>query len=222
MAHPRSSVSPLWGERRLEGQSYCRDVNKMTLLVGATLLISLVGCSSADLEKAQPTPTRDAGPIILTDSDAAVRYLSIVCDNNAAGDALYAAFTAGEAVYLDGGTPDLASLKSAASASLDLNRSAIELLEDEYFAWPENVAEHITFVRQGYMAGLSQLDGIINAATFEEAYGTPSPVLTPEQDAAGQEVRYQLGLDADTTASCTDSLGGIAILMEEKSARDAD
>lgn len=201
---------------------------KKTLAFVLLLTVGLAGCTSAPVANdtsdptAQPTKTAEpAGPVELTEDEAAKRYLNIVCDNNAAITALTAAFAAAEPEFLAGGSPDMAAVKDAASTRLTLSRSAIELLEDEHFIWPKSVAEQVPHIRSTYMAELSTLDGMINAAKFEDAYYATWPAATPEQQAAGQEIRYALGLDADTTASCADNLGGIQTLMEEKSEREA-
>ncbi len=62
---------------------------------------------------------------------------------------------------------------------------------------------------------------MVNARTFEEAYSLPFPEVTPEQDTVGQEVRYALGLSADTTASCEVRYGRLEGLHDGLPVHDA-
>lgn len=194
------------------------------LITGALLLTAaLAGCTApasapAAVEKtasAPPTPTVDPGPVKLTNEEAAERYLNLVCPNNIAIDALEAAFDAGEEEFLKGGAPDPTAVKAAAATRVALNRQSLEILDDDYYIWPDGVSEQLPDIRSSYLTELSVLDGIANAASFEDGYYATWPAATPEQQGAGQEVRYQLGLEADTVATCAGREGGLDKLKAE-------
>ncbi|WP_166880003.1 hypothetical protein [Salinibacterium sp. ZJ450] len=157
----------------------------------------------------------------LTAADGAQRYLDIVCANNIAAGKLADAFTAGEAEWLNGGAPDPGAVKTAATDRVALNRIAIEQLDDTYFVWPDTVAGHLPHIRTSYMAELSTLNAIANAGSYEDAYYTTWPEMPAEQQAAAQEIRYQLGLSADTDASCVGHENGLNALAAAKADRDA-
>ncbi|WP_157962529.1 hypothetical protein [Homoserinimonas sp. OAct 916] len=169
-----------------------------------------------------PTPTRDPGPVKLTDTDASERFLNLVCPNNIAIAELIASFDSGESELFDGGDPDPTPVKVAAQKRVDLNRATIALLDDEYFVWPVAVRDHIGHIRNSYMAELSTLNAIANTATFRDAYYATWVEATPEQAAAGQEIRYQLGLDANTTTSCDGYETGVDDLTQEQASREAE
>ncbi|TFC33149.1 hypothetical protein E3O55_04110 [Cryobacterium sp. MDB1-18-2] len=195
----------------------------------AAILLVLTGCAATDGESpgASPTPTVesapkiDPGPVALTNDTAATRYRSIVCPNNVASGALTDAFTAGKDEYFAGGAPDVAAVVAAASTGVATHRQAMEQLDDTYFTWPKLVAPQIAYVRSSYMAELAWLAAVAGAGTYEAAYSSTYPAATPEQQAAGQEIRYQLGLAADTNGSCVGYEDGLTKLTTEKSERDA-
>lgn len=208
----------------------------MKLLIaaaGAVILASaLAGCSptpattatdtnAATESTATPTPALDPGPVELTIEEAADRYLDLVCQNNFAGAELTAAFDAGEQEFLDGGAPDPSAVKAVAAKLVDLNRKSVALLDDDYYLWPEKVAIQLPNIRDIYMAELATLNTMANATSFENAYYTTWPAATPEQAAAGQEIRYQLGLDSNTTTSCTGHEIGLDALTVELTEREA-
>jgi len=76
------------------------------------------------------------------------------------------------------------------------------VLDDSYFTWPAGVAEQIEHIRSTSVAYLSTKDSFVNAARFSDAYYATFPEQTPEQSSAPQEIRIQLELGTDTTASC--------------------
>lgn len=185
------------------------------IAVGAAtaVLLLLSGCSAATpsnsvAEKTSespsvtpsPTPTIDPGPVELTKEEAAERYLGVVCQRNTLVHQLNDAFDAQEDAFLNGGAGDVSEVKKIAEESLRVNRLAIEIIDDTYYTWPDGVAEHLKTIRQSYIALASHYDGLINAGSFEEAYYS----VPPESGGAtaAQEIRYQLGLPADTTSSC--------------------
>lgn len=193
--------------------------------IGAILAIS--GCTGAAGTSAEPaptpsqTPTLDPGPIALSNEEAAERYLSIVCPINIAGNALSSAYEAGIDDYLNGGSPDVGGVVAAAATMRDQQRVAIEHLDDTYFAWPELVAAQIPHVRSSYMANMAVISNVASSMTFEAAYNVPAAPQTPEQQAAGQEIRYQLALPADTNLGCDAHADGLTALSTAKDDRDA-
>ena len=163
----------------------------------------------------------DPGPVVLLDEEAAARYLSIVCPINVATRMLDDAYRAGEDEYLNGGSPDPSAVVAAAATIRDEQRLAIELLDDTYFVWPEVVATQIPLIRAAYMGNMVVVSSVASASSFEVAYNTPAAARTPEQDAAGQEIRYQLNISADTDNSCVGFEDGLIRLSAEKAERDA-
>ncbi|WES66033.1 hypothetical protein P0L94_08140 [Microbacter sp. GSS18] len=175
-------------------------------------VLALTGCTASATSEAvptlvtpssapKPTPTIPVGPVELTDDEAADLYLAIVCQRNIAMEALSDAVFAKEDEFLNGGTPAMTEIQAAAAEGLRIARASVELADDDYYTWPSDVAEHLKVVRDANLAASSNLSEIANADRFEDAYYS----TWPNQDtaaAAAQEIRYQLGLDADTTASC--------------------
>ena len=180
-------------------------MQKVALLV-LICAFALAGCTSTPIAAPTPTPTPsptiDPGPVALPTEQAGTYYLSAVCQGNVANDVLRAAFAAGEPEFLQGGEPDLTAVKAAAAEVTRVDRLLIEVLDDPYFTWPAGVAEQIQYIRASMVAGLSTLNGYANAARFSDAYYATYPEQTAEQVSAPQEIRYQLELSADTTASC--------------------
>jgi len=197
----------------------------LSALGAIAVVIGLSGCSAPALDaEAKPTitvPAIDPGPVALSEAEAGDRYLSIVCPINIATNALNAAYAAGEDEYLNGGTPDVSAVVAAATTIRDQQRLAIEQLDDTYFEWPGVVAEQAPHIRSAYMANMAVVSAIAGATDFETAYSTPAAASTPEEDAAGQEIRYQLGLSADTDASCAGFEDGLTTLSTAKTERDA-
>lgn len=188
----------------------------------ALAFTSLVGCTAAaDPAAPSPTPTIDPGPVELSVKEAGERYLHIVCPDNLASGAISQALSAGEAEFFNGGAPDPSAVKTAAVTALDVGRAAAEFLDDDYFTWPEEVAEHIVTIRTITITDLSYLSSVANAATFEDAYYAPY-IDDGSGATASQTIRFELGLDPDTTASCVGYEGGHEILAQERAARDAE
>jgi hypothetical protein len=189
----------------------------------ALVLVSLAGCSAAT-EAPAPKPKTtavaepkvDPGPVTLTKEEAGARYLDIVCAPNAGVAALNAAYDVGEPDFLAGGAPDPAAVKATGAALMELDRLAIEQLDDTYYVWPEKVAAQLPHIRSSYMGELASNQSIANAATFQDAYYATVTPQTPEQLAAGQEIRYQLEIPADTVASCVGHEDGLARLAADK------
>lgn len=208
------------------------DMARTGLLALATIgaiaaALSLSGCTTPSSEQAPAAPsvsaepTIDPGPVVLTGEDAATRYLSIVCPINVATRSLNEAYAAGEPEYLAGGAPDVSAVVAAAVVIQEGQRLAIEQLDETYFIWPELVAPQIAHVRSTYMANMAVVTAVALSTSFEEAYQVPAAAQTPEEQAAGQEIRYQLGLSADTDSSCVGYENGLSLLSAEKSERDA-
>lgn len=198
-------------------------------LLGATaiavLALTLAGCSPtaaqlpANVEETPTVPAIDPGPITLSEEEAADRYLGIVCQSNVSNTALTAAFQAGEDEFFNGGAPDPAAVKAAAQVAMDDTRVQVELIDDTYYVWPEGIGELLPVLRDSRIAGLGTLSTMVNAVTYEEAYYAVWPDPTAATTAA-QEIRYQLGLDADTTASCVGHETAAADLLAEKTERE--
>ncbi|WP_140403296.1 hypothetical protein [Microbacterium oxydans] len=180
--------------------------------VSVLALMVLTGCTApastdtADTQASQapspsPTPTIDPGPVELSTAEAGERYLGIVCQRNGATERMNQAFIAGEEEYLNGGNPDVAAVKAAAAEVLRLNTMQIALLDDPYFTWPDGLDAHLSNVRDASMTQASTFNALVNAATFEDAYNQPVSD-DPEGAKSSQEIRYQLQLSPDTTASC--------------------
>jgi len=150
-----------------------------------------------------PTPTIDVGPVALSPEDAGVYYLSLVCQGNVASQALNAAFAAGETEFFAGGEPDATAVKAAAVEKGRLTRLFIEMLDDPYYTWPDGVPAQVALLRSAAISELSPYDSMANATQFSDAYYATFPQVIPEQSSAPQEIRYQLKLDTDTTASCS-------------------
>ncbi|MGY4856844.1 hypothetical protein [Cryobacterium sp. AP23] len=198
------------------------------LVVGTAVAVALAGCSNAPNDRVSETSTAsasavaaiDAGPVELTSDEAGTRYLNIICPQNFGVQALTDAFSAGEDEFRAGGDPDPAAVKASAADRIVTARLVVDFLDAEYFLWPEEVRDQIPLVRDSSVAELSTLDGIVNAVSYEDAYYATWPDFTAAGTAA-QEIRYQLGLDADTTASCTGYEGGHDTLTAETTAREA-
>lgn len=183
--------------------------------IGAASVLALVlltGCTAPastgteDTQATQapspsPTPSIARGPVELTKEEAGERYLGIVCQRNGATERLNQAFVAGEEAYLNGGNPDVAAVKASAAEVLRLNTMQIALLDDPYFTWPDGLDAHLSNVRDASMTQASTFNALVNAATYEDAYNQPVSD-DPEGAKSSQEIRYQLELSPDTTASC--------------------
>ncbi|MFC7943330.1 hypothetical protein ACFUPZ_08715 [Microbacterium oxydans] len=180
--------------------------------ISVIALVILTGCAaSPDADSGattpsssptpQPTPTIDPGPVALSVEDAGIRYLGIVCQRNGANEALNQAFAAGEETYLNGGDADPTAVKAAAAESLRVNSVQIALFDDGYYTWPGGVDVHIRAVRDASMKATSMYDSIANASSYAAAYNV-AVVDDPAAAQAAQEIRYQLQLSPDTTASC--------------------
>lgn len=204
-----------------------KTITRLAMLSGAVLL--LAGCApTAPPIAASPTPSAPvdadivsppAAFVQLDTAHAADRYLDLVCPNNLATRALADAFDAGEEEMLSGGDPDASAVRAAAARRLDLNRRTLTLLDDPFFRWPADVNDQVAQVRSSYLAELPTLDAMSNAASFSDAFYTTFAEASPEQRSAGQEIRYTLGIDADTVASCVGHETGIERLTAEHDER---
>ncbi|UOQ90165.1 hypothetical protein MUN74_04400 [Agromyces endophyticus] len=197
-------------------------------LLAATCLM-LAGCTATPNHQAapkpsqtitpSPTPTIDPGPVELTVDEAADRYLGIVCPTNATIEALTAAFKASEDEFLNGGSPDPAAVKAAAQVQMDSISAQTELFDDEYYEWPNDLGNEITTLRDFNISALGTLSTMVNAPDYESAYDAVWPDGAASQ-AAAQEIRYQLGIGADTSATCMDHRDKHAVLIAEKQERE--
>lgn len=136
----------------------------------------------------------------MSKEEAAQRFLGVVCQRNRLVNQLNSAFDAQEEKFLNGGSADPSEVKVIAADAQRVNRLAIELIDDPYYVWPSGVASHVRTIRQAYIELSSYYDGVMNADSFEEAYYLDG--LVTDGATAAQEIRYQLGLPADTSSSC--------------------
>lgn len=189
--------------------------------VGAALLVlAFTGCAAPDGNQTgapSPTPTSAAAEptsepspaaVILTAEEAAARYLDIVCPTNAAWAAGVAAFEAKADAYFAGGDPDPTEVKSAAAVARDAGRVSALLLSDPLYVWPPTVRDSLEIIRQSYLAEIAYWDSVANSTSFDAAWNVPAPEPAPGTESAAQEVRLQLNISADTTASCVDHQDG--------------
>jgi len=148
-----------------------------------------------------PTPTIPVGPVEMTDEQAAEMYLNFVCQSNDIGSRLAALFDEDEREFINGGNPSVKKINKLAAEGLRIARAAVEVVDDDYFVWPDKVAAEVQVVRDAYIADASTWSNLANAKTFEDAYYTQWP-NTDEAAKASQEIRYQLDIDPDTSSSC--------------------
>lgn len=187
---------------------------RIRIAVALLLILGVAGCT----DKLEPAASPDVsatspGPIALTDDEAGVRYLSVVCQPNAALASLLEVLRAGD-------DADIAAINAAGAEALRTARLAIEVLDDTRYVWPAGVAEHVPHIRAAYVLWLSSYDMIANAPTVDEAYSVEFAELTQEQRSAGQEIRLRLGLAADTATSCVGYETKLDSLHDELIQRD--
>lgn len=175
----------------------------VALLAGcaATTPSAPAGAEPTPTSSPSPTPTIDPGPITLTTDEASERYLGIVCQRNVVIAQMNEAFDAQEETFLDGGEPDDSAVKAAATEVMRVNSMQIALFDDPYYTWPDGLVDHLKNIRDASMTQSSMFDSIANASSYEVAYYVTAPE-TPEATTSAQEIRYQLELSPDTTASC--------------------
>lgn len=180
----------------------CVSIASILLLTGCTQLGSASSepAASEATPVPSPTPTIDPGPVELTKEEAGVRYLSLVCQRNALSAQLNDAFVAQEETFFNGGDPDVTAVKAAAAEAMRVSRLSVELLDDPYYTWPEGLSTHLQAIRDAQVGESGMFSDIANATRYEDAYYMTSP--GPSSGSAAQEIRYQLGLPVDTTASC--------------------
>jgi len=139
--------------------------------------------------------------VTLSTEEAAERYLGIVCQRNIVINHVVDALNAQIAVYNEGGSPDMTATQAAATEALRVGRVTVELLDDDYYAWPGTVATEFQALRTEILADAGALNGWAHTTEFLEAMA----IEWAEPDAgtvAAQEIRYQLDLPPDTTTSC--------------------
>lgn len=204
-----------------------------SLAVLGTVALLLVGCAPAAPSGAaptsesptptatpSPTPTIDPGPVALTKEEAGARYLGIVCPVNFAGDALWKTTLLQEDAYLNGQAVSLDAIKGAADVSIQATRTAIELIDDDYYTWPGKIGELLQPIRDGYLADSSTLSGILNSDRYEDSYYVQWTNI-PEAATASQEIRLQTGIPADAMGSCAGYENAGATLHKEMTERNA-
>jgi hypothetical protein len=199
---------------------------RIKLALALAAVLTLAGCTAAPVAapmvSPSPTPTIDLGPVELSKEEAATYYLRLVCQPNTAGQALQDAIVAGEDEFLNGGEPDPSAAKAAASEKLRIDRLVIEVFDDPYFVWPKGVAEQIAHIRSSFIADQGSLSTLANATRYADVYYYIYPAATAEQLAAPQEIRYQLGLDADTVSSCAGYESELEVAHAEMTERNVE
>ncbi|RLP70056.1 hypothetical protein D9V30_05160 [Mycetocola reblochoni] len=140
-----------------------------------------------------------------------------MCDNNAAIDALATAFNEGEAELLAGGAPDPANVQEKAQNRIELNGMSLDILDDSFYVWPKRIREDISHIRESYLSELSTLNQMATS-DFETAYYSTF-AETEGGATAGQNIRYELGLDANTSTSCDDFYGKLPEIHAETASR---
>lgn len=174
--------------------------------------LTLTGCSpfaflpgpttSKQPETTQPEVEVEQGPVELTRAEAGQRYLDIVCQPNEAWDAYDIAWIALEDAEAAGGSLDITAVQEAAAELLHLRQQEAALLEDPRFVWPTSVQDQILLLQDMNLSDMRLLELEVNARNFDELWRISYPELTAEELRAPQEIRLNLGIDADTVASC--------------------
>lgn len=196
-------------------------------------LVALIGCSAnsesavappqiANSPADSPTPSPSPTPteVLLDLESAADRYLSIICPVNGVIASVDTAFQTGYPEWSNGGEPDPTSLLAAAAASRDTTRTAVGFLDDVKYKWPGEVRSSLDLIRSAYVVDLAYWDAIANSGSYTNAANV-LPSERPEgSDGAGQEVRLQLQLSADTQGSCVGYEDGHQRLAEDDTTAD--
>lgn len=194
----------------------------LLFLVGCSPAASNSGSESASENSAKssptPTPTIPTGPVALTKQEAGERYLDLICQRNDVGAKLNAAFEAKESAYLDGESVDVSAVTTIATEALRVNRVTVELIDDTYYTWPDNTGELLQAIKGSLLGEAQTFSEIANATSFADAYNTPASSVDP--GTAPQELRYKLGLAADTTASCKGKEEAADVLHAEMTERN--
>lgn len=207
-------------------------MRRIAAVATLALIAGLAGCStgedqqssgvasapqSADVAQSAPDPSPTVAALDKT--SAGELYLKIVCDTNEASSAFNAAIATANEASNAGQTPDIAPVTSAAAESVARDRKAITVFDDNYYVWPDSVAGNIATFRENLMNELSTFQQVASADSWETIIAIPAA----NTDAtASQEIRYQLGLDADTESSCDGKTGNLDRLAKESAARKAD
>lgn len=175
------------------------------MLPAIVLLLALTGCAGADGAQGSMRDEEAApgeAPAELSIEAAAERYQGIVCQRNLASDALGDALQTAEAAAPSGGTPSLVGVHAAAGEVLRLNRQDITLLSDPAYAWPESVTELIEWRISSAEKYEPFFEALASAPSVDAALAVTAPPLTPQEQSAALEIRRELGLPQETTASC--------------------
>lgn len=184
------------------------------LALGAAAIVLLVGCTSAPVEAQKPTqrenaapsaepaptPTIDVGPVELNTEQAGERYLNLMCQRNDAVYKVNDAFQAKADEYLNGGDPDPTEVKKAAAEAMRVSRVTVELIDDPYYVWPDGTGELLQTLKGSLLGDAGYYSAVANATSFDAANNVSAPSI--DVGSAPQELRYKLGLPADTTTSC--------------------
>lgn len=162
---------------------------KPFLVVLGCGIVALAGCSNSgsDTATASAVPTVSAsatpiGPVVMTEDQAADRYLLLICRSNGANDRL------GATGYYDSylGQPLDAQQKNALKKMAKVNARVAQDLEDGDYVWPEQVREKIDKVA----VQLYELSATARSTAKEGE----AQVLSAGPGKAATVVRLKLGL----------------------------
>lgn len=174
---------------------------KASLAVATLSVLLLAGCTSpADSGSAtervpvsqSSTPSPTPSPEAMSVEDAANYYLDTVCPANAASETWNTATASGEFTAYKAGAQPLADAYSVAAGRFD----------DPTVSWPAEIdSADIKALSNSYYADISILQGIANANS--EAEANFNFANRDAAAASSQKIRARLGLDSDTTVSCS-------------------
>lgn len=204
-------------------------MRRIAAVATLALFAGLTGCSteanqqssgavpeSQSADSVQSAPAPSPTEKVLDKAAAGELYLHVICDSNETNSAFNEAAGAANEVAATGQTPDITPVTASAAEAVAREREAVTVFDDSYYVWPDSVKEHIKDVRSTLMTELSTFQQIASADSWE----TIVAVTPAETDlTASQEVRYQLGLDADTETSCEGMTGHLSQLAKESAER---
>lgn len=167
----------------------------------------------------QSAPTPEPSEKVLDKKAAGTLYLDIVCDGNSIVQEYNDRLTKANDTALSGEVPDIAPLKESARKVVDTRRLMVTVLDDTYYVWPESVRDSIKSVRDDSMA---EVGGFERIAQVNDWNSLVEITWAEGDGTAPQEIRYQLGLDADTQSSCGGHTGKLSDLASQSEERQSD
>ena len=157
----------------------------------AALLLATTLALSACTGGTAPTPTPTAAAAMSVE-EAGQYYLDTVCPTNGVGEALGAAYQAG----------DLAAFTAAAGVARDAYKEAAARFGDADVVWPDSVAGNIAVVRDATIALATSYESLSQVASLEDADAVAFPD-SADASAASQVIRTALDLSSDPAVSCS-------------------